>query len=319
MAIAASSFMIYSIKQIKKKTKMQNTAKQLLSSASAGSVEIEAIAWPLKHIETSLSGEKVVFRFMELKKRVKRGKNSEWITVWKKYTTDSFLIFDQTGFAIVDPKTCAELETFSEGMINTSYDPYKFNPAQSEVFSGFYDGDISDFASRITSASGVNGFFSGLISSHYKLYERIIPVGSPLHIHGFYTPYDDVSKFVLIKNEFALFIERATKLISNKSYRLTLFDRNKNGSINREELSTGFKSALINSVKTDLTFTDLKSEGKAGEKLFGTIASSAHEELIISSGFEEQILNDNPIYINWLCLYLSAGILAFSIIFYIIM
>lgn len=315
MAMAAGSLMAYSYRQIKKKTKIQNTAKQMLSSASAGSVEVEVIAWPLKAIGSSLSGEKTVFRFMELKKQVKRGKNTEWITVWTKFSSDPFLIFDQTGFAVLDPKDAGQLESFSEGMINKSYDPFKFNPIQNDYFSSFYDGDISGFTPQI---NGAGGFLAGLLSSNYKLHERIIPIGSPLLIHGYYTP-NDVPKFVHIKDEFKLFKERAAKLISNKSYRLSLFDRNKNGSIDRVELNKGFQSALINSIKTEFSFTDFKSEGLSNEKLFGTITSTPHEELIITSGFEEQILNENPIYINWLCLYLSAGVLAFSIIFYMIM
>jgi hypothetical protein len=316
LTAAGTSLMVYSYKQIKKKTKMQINAKQLMASASAGNVEIEGVIWPFRSIDTSLDGKKIVFRHIEVQKYVKRGKSSSWDTMWENVTAGPFLIFDQTGFMLVNTSNNEKFGTLTEGITSRVYNPEKLSADQLESFEGFFDNSISGFKAKLKGESTILGQLLSMQS--YRIKEKYIAIGSPMLLHGHFNP-EDTFRFVNIASDYKLFKERACKLLINKSYQLSIFDKNKDGEVDLKELYNGFHSALVNSVKKDFTITDIRPDGPANEKLYGTLVGTAENELLISEGFETQILKNSPIYRNWLCLYLGAAIVGCSIIFFIIL
>lgn len=318
LAAGGSVLMYHSYKQIKKKTKMIIEARQLIAAASAGSVEIEAVAWPFRAIDNSLDGKKVVFRHLVLQKLVRRGKNTSFETIWEKITPEPFLVFDQSGFMIINchSNINSNLTSLTEGLSRKEYNPERLSELQLTSFDDFYDGNISGFRAK---SSITKGLIAQLFSfKQFRVLERTIPIGGPLLILGNFNP-EDTSRFVELSPELKLFKDRACKLLTNKNYQLSLLDKNKDGEVDLDELKNGFQTALTHSFKGTLDITDVKPKGLSNEKLYGTISSSINNELIIAEGLETQILKDSPIYRSWLGLYLGAAIVACSIILFIVL
>lgn len=311
LALFGGWLIYYSLKKIKKKTTIKIMAKQVISAASAGSVELEAVAWPLRAIDISMSGNKVVYRFIRLQKLVKNNRNEKWETVWSKSSPEPFLLFDPSGFAIVNPYSNTDGLSMSDGLTEKTYPAHKLKSSQLESFDSFYDNSVSGFR-----ASLGGSFLTSFFTSQFRILERTIPVGAPLLIHGHLSP-EDHFRYVHLKEEYTLFKQRADKLISNKNYRLSLLDKDKDGTVNTEELYNGFLGALKNSVKKDFGITDFKQEGLPQEKIYGAINDHSNQELTFHESFKEQFLNSQPIYLNWLCLYLGAGLIALAV--YILM
>jgi hypothetical protein len=309
--------MYHSYKQIKKKTKMIVQARQMIAAASAGSIEIEAVAWPLRAIDTSLDGKRVVFRHIEVQKLVKRGKSSSWDTMWEKMTTEPYLVFDHTGFMIVDSnRISTTMRSLTDGLTRFECNPEKLSADQLNSFDEFYDGNVSGFKAKL---KGTTSFLGQLFSFRaFRIVERAIPVGSPLLVIGNFTP-EDKFRYIDISPDFQLFKDRACKLLTNKSYQISLLDKNKDGEVDLEELKSGFQTARAHSFNADLALTNIKSVGASNEKLYGTITGTSENELIITEGLETQILKNSPVYRNWLGLYLGAAIVACSIILFIIL
>lgn len=312
LALAGTGLIAYSLKQIKKKTRIKNLAKQIITSASAGSVEIEAVAWPFRAIDTDMEGKKIVFRHIEIQEYVRRGKRGNWETLWTKHSTEPFLIFDYSGYMFVQPNILGSSDPhMTEGISSREYSARNLKSLALESFNEFYDGSIADF--RVSSSSG---FFSTFFSfgKRHRIFERSITIGSPILIHGHFSP-EDTPRFIHLKEEFTLFRQRAARLLGQKSYRITMFDKNRDGEVDIDELTLGFVAALKNSVKKDFSITDIKSVGESHERLCGTIKDSGTQDLMLVEGLEEQILNASPISRNWLCLYLGAAIVALAIFF----
>lgn len=307
LALLGAWLIYYSWKKIKQKTSMKIMAKQVISAASAGSVEIEAVAWPLRAIDTCLSGNKVVYRFIRLQKLVNSRRNKTWETVWSKSSPEPFLIFDPSGFAIINPYSNTNALSMSDGLTEKEYPTHKLTSSQLESFDGLYDNSVSGFRASIGGS-----FLSSFFTSSYRILERTIPIGTPLLIHGYLSP-EDHFRYVHLKEEYILFKQRADKLIGNKNYRLSLLDKDKDGTVDAKELYNGFLAALKNSVKKDFSITDFKQTGLPQEKIYGTINDHSNQELTLIDCFEEQLLNSKPIYLNWLCLYLGAGLIALAV------
>jgi hypothetical protein len=309
LAFAGGALMVYSYKKIKKKVHIKDTVKQIITSASAGSVELEAIAWPFRAIDTDMNGKRIVFRYTQLRKLVRRGKRSTWETVWSKASPEPFLVFDHSGYMIVSPTTATDQIQLTEGLTFTEYNPFALTQKELDSFESFYENSEMGFRAKLR---GTRSLLTMLFSSEYKIRECSIAIGSPLLIHAHLTP-EDKFRYIHLREEFKLFKDRASKLTSNKNYRLTLLDKNKDGAVDSNELYRGFQAALKSSVKTDFGVTEIKPEGETFEKICGTLSNGSSQALSFAEGFEEQILNSSPIYWNWICLYLGAALVGISL------
>ena len=295
---------VYALKKIKRQNQIRNIAKQMISSASAGEVEIEGIAWPIKSIDHSMKGEKIVFRQMIIQEEIQRRKKSGWVTVWEKHERQPFLVFDQSGFMIIK----VEDNFVIDELVEYKYDPHHLTPLQLESFKRFYDHKLSNFSTSLKTGF-LSSFFS---SSTYRILERSIAIGSPLLVHGHHTP-EEKFRYIHIDQEFALFKERVTKLLQNINFQKTLFDKNKDSVVDAKELYNGFRSTLKASVKNEILTTDFKSEGLPVTKVYGTITSTNDQSLQILDCFEEQHLRSRPTFLNWIWLYLGAGVIALGL------
>ena len=281
--------------RIKKKTMIKNIAKQVISAASAGVVELEGVAWPMKMIETSIKGEKIVFHYLKIEKLVKSGKSTKWITVWEKRSLEHFLLFDHSGMVVINPESNA-FELMIEDLSCEKYNPHKLTKTQLESFNRLYDGSVDGL--RPALGKSVLG---QLFSSEFKLTEHSIPIGSPLLIHGHLNP-SDVSHYISLSPDLALFRERTSKLLKNKSFMKNIFDKNKDGEVDLKELRTGFISTLKGSQKIspgNFSVVNLKSEGHPTEKIYGMVSSHSGQELCFADCFEEQLLKAKPVYLDW--------------------
>jgi hypothetical protein len=297
-----------SIKKIKRKIEMKNISKQLLSSASAGSVEIEGVSWPFRAIHNSMQGQKVVFRQVIIQQYVRRGKRGSWQKVWEKNSSEQFMVFDQSGFAIINPG----FETANlviEEIPKSIYRAHQLTPAQHESFHDFYDNSLFGFSTSLN-----QGWLLSIISSSakYRIVERSIPLGSPLFIYGYLIP-DDTFRFVHLKEDHAHYNKKMTKFLVNKNYMKPFFDKSRDGIVDDVELKKGFQSAISAMIKKDLGITDLKQNGESTEKVYGTIGANLHQKLHLADCFEEQLLRAKPLYLNWLQLYLGGFLVATAI------
>jgi hypothetical protein len=305
---------VHSLKQIKKKTSLQNMGKQLVSSASAGSIELECVAWPLGPVESSMNNHPAVYRHVTVQKYIKQNRSSHWKTVWQKSSPSEFLVFDHSGFIKIDTSTVDQNADANDGITSLTYPANKLSSSQLDSFCNIYDNSVAGLDVGVD-----KGFFSSFFSlgPQFRILEKAIPVGTPLLIQGYFTPLDHFS-YIALKEEFRLFKERADKLVSNRNYRLSLLDKDKNGRVDTKEMYDGFQAALKNSVKANFTPTQFKNEGSSHEKLYGTISNGPGQPLSMNECFQEQILNSRPVYLNWLGLYLGAGLVAAGIIVLVI-
>ena len=302
----------YSYKKIKRKNNLKLTPKQLLSSASAGSVEVEGIAWPFRAIESSMGGERIVFRQIVIKKYVRRGKSSSWKTVWTKNSSTPFMIFDQSGFVIINPDMPEHLIEIEE-LNSTEYRGHKLTNSQVESFYEMYDNSLSGF-----SLKGNQGFFSSFFSSSssYKIIESVVPLGSPLLLHGFLVP-EDKFRYVHLEKDQMLYFERACKLLKNKNYRKAFFDKNRDGEVDEVELQKGFKAAFAMSLKKEPGITNVMENGPSETRICGMMVSTTEQPLIFCHSFEEQFLKSRPVHWNWLALYAGGLMIAAAVFLFL--
>ena len=299
------------LKKIKKKTKIKNISKQVICAASAGSVELEGVAWPLRTIHQSLEGKKIVCRSIIIKKRVRRGNKKSYETVWTKNSSEPFLVFDQTGYVLVEPAYSLLQSVISDDVEEKKYSPFNLKREWIDGFNNFYDNSVEDF--RVSSG---NSFFSQLFSPDFIILEKIIEVGSPLLIHGHLTP-EDTPRYISQGATLISFREKVTRIMNSKSLQLKFLDKNKDSKVDDKELRRGFQGALAVSLKSPLAITDIKNVGESHERIFGILKSNKNEDLLVSNAFEEQLLNSNPIIKNWIMLYLGAGLIGAAIILFI--
>ena len=267
------------LKKIKKKTKIKNISKQVICAASAGLVELEGVAWPLRTVHHSLEGKRIVCRSVVIKKRVRRGKSKSYETVWSKNSAEPFLIFDQTGYILVEPAYSVFQSAISDEVEEKTYSPYNIKLEGINNFNEFYDNSIEGFRVSLN-----NSFFSKLFSPDFIILERTIAVGFPLLIHGYITPTDTAS-YISEDSNLLSFREKVVRLMNSKSLQLKFLDKNKDRLIDDNELRRGFQGALAVSLKSPLAITNLKNIGTSNEKIFGCLRSSKTEELVIINSF----------------------------------
>lgn len=298
-------------RRIKKKTMMRNIATQVISAASAGVVELEGVAWPMKSIETSIQDEKIVFRYLKIEKLVKSGKSSKWVKVWEKFNLENFLLFDHSGMVIINPKSDT-FEKMIEDLRFQKYNPHKFTEAQLEQFNRLYDGSVAGLEPCVGKS-----IFGPLFNAHFLVFEYNIPIGAPLLIHGHLEPSDD-SNYVHLNTDLEIFRERAAKLLKNKTFMKSLFDKNNDGQVDMEELRKGFKSTLLGSQKNsegNFFAVELKTDGRPTEKIYGEVSHHHNQHLSLTDCFQEQLLRSKPIILEWLLFTLGLSMIGAAVYF----
>lgn len=309
---AGGALVVYSVKKIKHKTKLKSLSRQLISAASAGTVELEAVSWPLRSWMHSLDGKKIVYRSIIIKKKMGSGKNARYEKVWEKNSSAPFLAFDQTGFVVVEPSTGLDKSLLVEESLEKKYD-YNAVPAEGlESFNEFYDHSVPG----LRASCGKKGLFSILFGPSYYIFEKCIPVGSPLLIHGALYP-DDSARFIHVEGDLKSFKDKVTKVFKSKNVLKAIFDKNKDGIVDSAELKRGFQGALKTGLKNELSISNIKTHGNPDEKVYGSIRVDHQGDLHLYCTFEEQLLNTKPYIYNWLGLITGAAIIAAIVAFFV--
>jgi hypothetical protein len=274
-------------KQIQRINRVKDSSKQLISAASAGQVEIEAVAWPLNNVDTCIQGKKCIYLEVILEE-YRGGKHKRWQEVWRFQSKKPFLAFDQTGFVKISPLSNFFIDVNTE----RTYYPNRMSASERSFFNGLgYGSDI------FTGSS-----FLGLTrTGNYRLREKKILLGSPVLIHGFFRP-DDKIRFVKLDPVLKDFQSRCMKLLGSPSFQKRFLDRNKDGSISREELLEGFERVLNLCAQSTDNEVELQTTGENGTRFYGTISGHDDVSLDLADTFEEQYLKSRSIFWGWISL-----------------
>lgn len=280
--------------KIKRRNKVKDTVKQVISSASAGSVELEAIAWPLSTPDKCLQGEDCVFRSWELQEiNNSSNKRGHWKTIWTLQTPHPFLAFDHTGFLKIFPLSKDDLEVHKEII----YYPRKLNQSQKEAFKKH-----CEFSHIFPT-----GFFGFLTAMSFRIIEKKILVGSPLLIHGHLNPAD---KIIFLSQEEMLseFRQKACLLMNGKNFRMKMLDKDQNGEINIKELQGGFKNLFKRTSRQNFCLPQFSESGKSECRFYGDITGTSKHPLTLADAFEEQYLSSVSALFPWI-LFMIGGII----------
>lgn len=290
-------------RNVKRINRVKDSAKQIISAASAGQVELEAIAWPVDKIDKCLENKNCILLELILEEYSGTGKHKSWKEVWRYTSNRPFLAFDHSGFVTIKPSRNQDIDVQREKI----YNPHRMTTGQQSIFNSL-NPSRSIFG-------GASLFGLSVFRNDFRIKEKKILLGSPILIHGFFSPEDRI-KFVNLDSKLHDFRGRCTKLIQSESFRKRFFDRNKDGSVNREELSQGFEKVLQMSagdISSNLQFT---SSGDQHCRYYGVVSSKESEELQIADTFEEQYLKSKSAFMAWLSF--SCGLFVFFLGLYLL-
>jgi hypothetical protein len=288
-------------KNIKRINRVKDSARQLISAASAGQVELEAIAWPMDKTDKCLEAKTCVYLELILEEYKGSRKNKSWQEIWRYNSKKAFLAFDQSGFVSIHPFSDHFIDVRGEKI----YQPHRMSDYQQKAFGSLYGGG------NIFRGGSLLGFALG---SNFRIKEKKIVLGSPLLIHGFFRPEDKI-RFLNLEPKLADFRSRCNKLIQSESFKKRFFDKNKDGSITRDELSEGFERVL-NLCQGDMSNTfQLSPAGEPHSRFYGVVSANENEPLHIADTFEEQFLESKSTFMAWMSF--SFGMLVFLLGLYL--
>lgn len=286
---------------IKRINRVKDSAKQLISAASAGQVELEAVAWPIDKVEKCIEGKSCILLELILEEYSGSGKNKSWKEVWRYTSNRPFLAFDQSGFVTIKPSADHFIDVHKE----RTYEPHRMQSTQQMAFNAFYGGE------NIFNTPKVFGFSLG---SSFRIKEKKILLGSPVLIHGVFNPEDKI-RFVNLDPKLEDFRERCNKLLLSESFRKRFFDKNKDGSVNREELIQGFERVLQMSEGEMSNTLKLLQTGENQCRFYGLVSGNNDVPLHIADTFEEQYLKSKSAVLAWLSF--SSGMFVFFLGLYL--
>lgn len=288
--------------RIKRINKVRDTAKQLISSASAGEVEVEAVAWPMERVENCLESKKCLYVELKLQE-LKGGKKKSWQTIWNYNFSKPFIAFDQTGFVTVMPGKDHHIDVHRQ---KTFY-PDKMTGEQQVRFNSLYGGqDIFNTSS----------FFGiSLLGRKFRIQERKLLVGSPVLIHGFFKPEDQI-RYVKLNTMLLDFRDKCTEILLDPGRRQRFMDRNNDGTVTREELGQGFERLLRMSIGEIGEALRLSQEGERQCRYYGKIFGGESEKLHVADTFEEQYLTSKSSFFAWVSF--SGGMFCFLLGLYLL-
>lgn len=270
--------------RIKTRNRIRDVARHFISSASAGAVEVQGVAWPLLKTEDCLEGKKCVYRHLKLQQYKRSGKNKKWITIWDYKMSAPFIVFDHTGFLNVKIHEHAEVELEASKI----YKPNSLTLSQKQSFGKVYSGKEDIFNDR----------FLGFSLGTYRVTEDKISVGSPVMAHGFFKPFDHM-KYYNFHEMFAEFYKKSTMYTRGKNY-VRKFDSDKDGFVDRRELKVGFLRTLELCGQDGFTFLTESPEGETHRRIYGEIIHDGEHPLLLIDTFEDQFLASTSGLFNWI-------------------
>src|SRR6476661_98750 len=114
LLLFGGTFFYHGWEKIRKLNKIKDSSRQMIAYASAGEVEFEALAWPLKSPALCIEGKKCIYLSVTLEEYKTSGKSKRWVPIWTYHSYDPFLAFDKSGFVKVDPRRIHDVEVTRE-------------------------------------------------------------------------------------------------------------------------------------------------------------------------------------------------------------
>jgi hypothetical protein len=212
------------VRRWRRTRKVQDTPTAPISTAPQGLAEFQGHAWPLANGFTpTLRGEPAVFYHLILQKYVKKGKNSEWRTVYDEVHNAPFLIVDKTAIAMVNPAG-GEVDSLCE----------------TRAWKRLRLPEQQDLQRRV--AGRLRDFSPGWFQK-YRVIETAVLMGSPLYATGNFSTPNGNTEVVAYPglNEFSQFSK-----LSTTDAGLRRLDLNKDGTVCEVEAITGMHSTAKN-------------------------------------------------------------------------
>jgi hypothetical protein len=223
------------------------------------------------------------------------------VTIWEESINRPFYLFDSTGFLLIDP-TGADSHCEKKYLVWS-----KMSDHQKNNFLEKYNGHAHSFPPSNNGLSNLLG-----TASLFRIVEETIGVGQPVMIQGFLRP-DSEFKYIVQDENLKSFKPKITSAIRSTESKKHFFDKNKDGLVSSIEMKNGINHALKTYLKTDLKITEVASSGTNENRIYGIVAQDKSHSLLIYDKFEDQLINENPIYLEWLKIIASVIIMAYAL------
>ncbi len=278
LCVGAGSYAIWhSLKKIKIKRLIEDTPTSKARSAAQGFAEFQGYAWPLEMTVKCSQSNDCVYYSLVLQKKVKKKKNTEWVTVFSRSHAADFLIIESTGaIQVVLPK--AQLEIQNRTTNWSSLSDLSRNHLIKNTFQDFN-------SSGFPPPTGLLGFLFG---GCFRVVESFITLGCPILALGEFESLSAKEVKAPLTAGLQSFFNKVQndprlKIGTSSSF----FDFNRDGKVSAVEL----RKALHYLART-LINADSKSIAKTGAStvpLHGQIKSSENHKLVIIDTHEKTL------------------------------
>lgn len=278
---AAGGGLLYSgLKRRARARLIEDTPRSKLATAPQGLVEVEGFAWPDgEKTLPSVSGFDVVYYEFAIQKQVTKGsgksRRREWVTKFSRKHDEIFYVCDPTGLAMVDPKE-ADLE-LAEAKKTTwqALSPEK----RERVFA------LIGNESKPLGFPPTDSFF-GFLSGQFRIVEKEIRVGSPLHVAGELNSLSD-PPLKITERGLTRFVNQTMSSQTRELKNLDrLLDRNGDSVVSSHEARAGYSAAAhLSRAKAKLEPTE-----ETGFELWGLFQKSSNHRLFIADDHERRLV-----------------------------
>lgn len=268
-------FVFDGVKRRRRDRNIETTPTSKLATAPQGMIEVEGFAWSKEgHVVDSLSQQKCVFYEFELQRLESRGsgknRRQEWVTVFRDGLKKDFYVCDPTGAAVVQP---AESEMNLKDRKITKWN--NLSPQGQKRVEDRVGGRVSSFPP--------NSGFLGIFSSSYRVVEKEILLGSPLHVSGNFV---SDGRYPNPVNEAGLahFMNQVADIkarrLKDLQWRL---DLNGDGSVETKEAHLVYSKMALASQKNQNQVSSVLN-------VCGVLCSSVDHPLVIGDDHEKRLL-----------------------------
>jgi hypothetical protein len=237
MIATGCTMLTIGLQRFRRKRRAEDLPRAKIVSAPQGLVELQGFAWPLaEQAVQSIFEKSCVYRFFQLEKLTRLGKSLSREVMHTEKTTSRFIIFDSTGFALIDPT-------------NWSFEAKTHAVPWEKLSASVQNSIVSQIRGR------VKGFPPrGYFASTFQVVEKVLLVGSPIYANGNF-----ISKGAGKILAQAGLREFSTKVIQDEPTFLRSLDSNQDGSLDEGEALTGcYNTALA--VKLDPQLSNVSEE-----------------------------------------------------------
>lgn len=263
--------------------KVQDTPCSKIASAPQGLVEVQGQAWPTAQLQC-LDGRPVCYWGLAVEELRRHGKGTQWVVVFTFTSSDDILVTDASASCRVIP---SEAQFEVEKLVIPAS---KLTDENRRVL-----GLRAPFALRHLSP----GVLGGLFSPKVRLTETKILAGAPIYVRGEFSTSVDQTYAVAVGDHTG-FRMQMTKL-SSAGYQANLFDRNRDGKISEEEMTSGCAAAASRFLRNAESQSVAVTGFFQAEPTHGLLIADAHQShLLARLGFHT-------------LLYLWGGLVSFSL------